>query len=74
MGEHEGMIGVPFHVASDFWPHGEVTQAYGVFNQESGNAKRSVFIIDEEGVIRWSKLFTDSIPASGELLTEIEAL
>lgn len=74
MGEHEGMIGVPFHVAADFWPHGEVTQAFGVFNEDSGKAKRSVFIIDEEGVIRWSKLFTDSIPASGELLTEIEAL
>ena len=65
---------VPFPVASDFWPHGEVIKAFGVFNEDSGKAKRSVFIIDGEGVIRWSNVYTDSIPASGELLHEIEKL
>lgn len=63
---------VPFPVASDFWPHGEVTKSFDVFNDERGNAKRSVFIIDGEGMIRWSNVYTDSIPASGELLHEIE--
>ena len=65
---------VPFPVASDFWPHGEVTRAFDVFNEDRGNAKRSVFIIDGEGVIRWSNVYTDSIPAAGELLHEIENL
>ena len=65
---------VPFPVASDFWPHGEVTKAFDVFNEDSGKAKRAVFIIDGEGVIRWSNVYTDSIPASGELLHEIEKL
>jgi len=65
---------VPFPVASDFWPHGEVTKAFDVFNEETGKAKRSVFIIDGEGMIRWSNVYTDSIPASGELLHEIENL
>jgi alkyl hydroperoxide reductase subunit AhpC len=65
---------VPFPVASDFWPHGEVSKAYGVFNEERGNSRRSVFIIDTEGVIRWSNVYTDSLPASGELLHEIEQL
>lgn len=65
---------VPFPVASDFWPHGEVIKAFGVFNEDSGKAKRSVFIIDGEGVIRWSNVYTDSIPASGELLHELEKL
>ncbi len=65
---------VPFPVASDFWPHGEVIKAFDVFNEDSGKAKRSVFIIDSEGVIRWSNVYTDSIPASGELLHEIEKL
>ena len=58
----------------DFWPHGEVTKAYDVFNDERGNSRRSVFIIDAEGVIRWSNVYTDSIPASGEILHEIEQL
>lgn len=66
--------GVPFPVASDFWPHGEVTKTYDVFNDERGNSRRSVFIIDAEGVIRWSNVYTDSIPASGEILHEIEQL
>ena len=66
--------GIPFPVASDFWPHGEVSRAYGVFNDERGNSRRSVFILDKEGVIRWSNVYTDSIPASGELLHEIEQL
>ena len=65
---------VPFPVASDFWPHGEVTRAFDVFNEDRGTAKRSVFIIDGEGIIRWSNVYTDSIPASGELLHEIENL
>ena len=70
--ENDGQV--PFPVASDFWPHGEVSKAYDVFNEERGNSRRSVFIIDEEGVIRWSNVYTDSIPASGELLHEIENL
>lgn len=65
---------VPFPVASDFWPHGEVARAYGVFNDERGNSRRSVFIIDAEGMIRWSNVYVDSIPGSGDLLFEIERL
>jgi len=39
---------------SDFWPHGEVSRAYGVFNDERGMAIRGTFILDREGVVRWS--------------------
>lgn len=74
MGEGDEDGEVPFPVASDFWPHGEVSRAYDVFNDERGNSRRSVFIIDTEGMIRWSNVFTDSLPASGELLNEIEQL
>ena len=74
MDQEDGPEGVPFPVASDFWPHGEVSRAYDVFNDERGNSRRSVFIIDAEGIIRWSNVYTDSIPASGELLHEIEQL
>ena len=70
--EEEGEV--PFPVASDFWPHGEVIQAFDVFNEATGKAKRAVFIIDTEGIIRWSNVYTDSIPASGELLHELEQL
>ena len=39
---------------SDFWPHGEVSRAYGVFNEERGMAIRGTFLIDQAGIVRWS--------------------
>ncbi|WP_237105740.1 peroxiredoxin [Nonomuraea sp. MG754425] len=46
--------GYPFSMLSDFWPHGQVARAYGVFDETKGTARRGTFIIDGEGVIRWS--------------------
>ena len=46
--------GYKFPVLSDFWPHGAVAQAYGIFNADLGCALRGTFIIDKQGVIRWS--------------------
>jgi len=43
-----------FPLLSDFWPHGEVSRAYGVFDEEKGCSTRSTFIVDKEGVLRWS--------------------
>ena len=39
---------------SDFWPHGAVAQAYGVFNDAIGAAERGTFIVDKGGVVRWT--------------------
>ena len=46
--------GLNFPLLSDFWPHGSVASAYGVFDAERGVAGRSSFVIDREGIIRWS--------------------
>ena len=43
--------GYGFPVLSDFWPHGDVAKAYGVFNEDLGCAMRGTFVIDKEGVI-----------------------
>lgn len=45
--------GLSFPLLSDFWPHGEVARAYGVFNEDRGCAARSTFIVDKSGVLRW---------------------
>jgi mycoredoxin-dependent peroxiredoxin len=42
-----------FDLLSDWWPHGAVSQAYGVFLQGRGFPKRGTFIIDKAGVVRW---------------------
>ncbi|GGT10850.1 peroxiredoxin [Nonomuraea spiralis] len=46
--------GYGFALLSDFWPHGQVARAYGVFDEAKGLARRGTFVIDGEGVIRWS--------------------
>ena len=43
-----------FPLLSDFWPHGEVASAYGVFDERTGSATRSSFVLDRDGVVRWS--------------------
>jgi len=43
--------GYTFPILSDFWPHGEVARAYGVFNEDLGCANRATFVIDKDGVI-----------------------
>jgi peroxiredoxin len=42
-----------FPLLSDFWPHGAVAQAYGVFDEGKGLSIRGTFIIDKQGVVRW---------------------
>lgn len=49
--EHEGYT---FDLLSDFWPHGAASRAYGVFDEASGHALRGSFLVDAEGVLRWS--------------------
>jgi peroxiredoxin len=52
-GDREGLN---FPLLSDFWPHGAVARAYGVFDEEVGVAVRGSFILDRAGVVRWHVL------------------
>jgi peroxiredoxin len=45
--------GLDFHLLSDFWPHGEVSKAYGVFDERLGCSGRATFIVDRSGLLRW---------------------
>jgi peroxiredoxin len=44
--------GYEFGLLADFWPHGAVAQAYGVFLEGPGHANRATFVIDIDGIIR----------------------
>ena len=48
--------GFLFPVLSDFWPHGAVSQAYGVFNEDTGFSNRGTFVIDRSGIIRFAEM------------------
>ncbi|MGA4544765.1 peroxiredoxin [Uniformispora flossi] len=64
--------GLEYPVLSDFWPHGEVAKAYGVFNEEKGCAVRGTFIIDKEGTVRWTVV--NALPDARDLNEYVKAL
>ena len=41
-----------FPVLSDFWPHGQVADKFGVLRSD-GTTERALFIIDKKGIIRY---------------------
>jgi peroxiredoxin len=43
-----------FPLLSDFWPHGAVAESFGVLNDKAGAALRGTFLLDREGVVRWT--------------------
>ncbi len=47
--------GYEFPLLSDFWPHGAVAQRYGVFNETTGFANRGTFLVDRDGVVRFTE-------------------
>src|SRR4051794_9735655 len=48
--------GFDFPLLSDFWPHGAVAQAYGVFDPDRGRAVRGTFLVDLDGVVRFAEV------------------
>jgi mycoredoxin-dependent peroxiredoxin len=48
--------GFDFPLLSDFWPHGAVAQAYGVFNDKAGMALRGTFLVDAEGTVAFAEV------------------
>jgi alkyl hydroperoxide reductase subunit AhpC len=59
-------------MCSDFFPHGEVTKAFGIMRQDpplNGISERAVFIVDKSGKIVFAKVYPlDQAPKSEELL------
>ncbi|MEP7090576.1 MAG: peroxiredoxin [Nocardioidaceae bacterium] len=64
--------GLTFPLLSDFWPHGEVARAYGVFNEELGCADRSSFIVDRAGVLQWA--VHNALPDARDLAEQVKVL
>jgi peroxiredoxin len=57
-----------YTLASDFWPHGAVARAYGVFDESTGAPVRGTFLIDKGGVVVWS-LVKDADTRRDELVS-----
>ena len=65
------MGGITYPLLSDFWPHGEIAQRYGVLRDE-GDAERAIFIIDRRRVIRYIDIHDiDEQPDNEVLIAEL---
>ena len=64
-----------FPLLSDFEPKGEVSRAYGVYREQDGMSERALFVIDGDGVIRWSYLSPLKVnPGAEGILKALEDL
>jgi peroxiredoxin (alkyl hydroperoxide reductase subunit C) len=63
-----------FPVLSDFWPHGEAANRYGVLRSD-GTAERALFVIDKTGIIRYIDVHDiNKRPKLEDLVRELEKL
>ncbi|MGN6419869.1 MAG: redoxin domain-containing protein [Pseudobacter sp.] len=64
-----------FPLLADFEPKGDVSRKYGAYNEENGESRRALFVIDEEGIIQWSYLSPDGInPGADGILDALDAM
>jgi peroxiredoxin len=64
-----------FPLLSDFEPKGEVARTYGVYRKKDGFNERALFLIDEQGTIRWSYVSPIGVnPGADGILDALEEL
>ena len=74
-GAYAGQRKLHFPLLSDFEPKGAVAQKYGVYREHEGTAARALFVIDGEGIIRWSYLSPAGVnPGADGILEALESL
>ena len=67
--------GVPYPVLGDFHPKGQMSQLYGVYNEQRGTPDRAVIIIDKEGIVRFSQAYAGVADLNtDDILAEIDKL
>jgi peroxiredoxin len=66
---------ISYDLLSDFHPHGEVADKYGVFRPREGFSERAIFVIDKQGKVAWSKVYAiPEQPPNAEVLAALERL
>jgi peroxiredoxin len=64
-----------FPLLSDFEPKGNVACNYGVYRKQDGVTERALFVIDSDGIIRWSYVSPIGVnPGADGILKALESL
>jgi peroxiredoxin len=62
-----------FPLCSDFWPHGEVSERYGVLRKSdagAGSSDRVVLVVDRSGTVAFRKTYArEQVPPVEDVLT-----
>lgn len=70
----ESLGGISYPILSDFWPHGQVAQQFGVLRRE-GYTERAIFIVDRDGIIRYVDIHDiDDQPSNDVLFAELRKI
>lgn len=64
-----------FTLLADFEPKGAVAKNYGVYRDQDGTSERALFVLDGEGIVRWSYISPIHInPGADGILNALEEL
>lgn len=64
-----------FPLLADFEPKGAVARRYGVYREEDGITERALFVLDADGIIRWSDVSPLGInPGADGILDALDKL
>ena len=64
-----------FPLLSDFEPKGAVSRLYGAYASDYGVSARALFVIDGDGIIRWSYLSPSGVnPGADGILRALESI
>jgi peroxiredoxin len=64
-----------FPLLADFEPKGAVSRSYGAYREKDGFSERALFVIDAQGVVRWSYLSPVGVnPGADGILTALDEL
>jgi peroxiredoxin len=64
-----------FPLLADFEPKGAVARRYGVYRDGDGTSERALFVIDADGVIRWSYVSPVGVnPGANGILAALERI
>ena len=64
-----------FPLLADFEPKGVVAKTFGAYRSQDGNSERALFVIDADGIIRWSYVSPVGVnPGADGILAALEAL
>ena len=64
-----------FPLLADFEPKGAVARRYGAYREGDGVSERALFVVDEDGIVRWSYVSpVDVNPGADGILRALESL